>query len=85
MSQTLSIQENYLVVFVCLGICFGICPTICPKICHDGKKIKKIMVSRNLHQAHLLEFQMKKHVRYATSSQVYSSFLIWYCQIHYPC
>jgi hypothetical protein len=42
-------------VFVNLGIgleiCFGFCLAICP----IGKNIKKIMVSRNLRQAHLLE------------------------------
>ena len=33
---------------ICHGIYFG--------ICHDGRKnIKKIMVSRNLHEAHLQE------------------------------
>ena len=47
-------------VFVCLGICFGICPTICLEISHAGKNIKKIMVSHNLHKAHLLEVGMTK-------------------------
>jgi hypothetical protein len=52
MSQTLSILENYLVVFVCsgiyLGIYFGVCPTICLEIYHVAKKLKKFMVSWNL-------------------------------------
>jgi hypothetical protein len=30
MTQTLSIRENNLVVFVCLGICSTICLAICP-------------------------------------------------------
>jgi hypothetical protein len=59
MSQTLSIQENYLVVFVnprtCPGIRYGICPAICLEIYHVGRNIKKVMVSRNLRQTHLLE------------------------------
>jgi hypothetical protein len=42
-------------VFVSLGIYFEICPAIYPEICHAGKNIKKIMVSQNLCQAHLLE------------------------------
>ena len=41
MPQTLSIKENYLVVFVCPGICSKICLAICPKIYHAGKKLKK--------------------------------------------
>ena len=32
-----------------------VCPGICPEICPTGKNIKKVMVSRNLRQAHLLE------------------------------
>ena len=57
MSQTLPICENYLVVFVSPGIY----SKICHEICHAGKKIptlknyKKLLVSRNLCQAHLLE------------------------------
>ena len=42
-------------VFVCLGICYGVCHAICLEICLVGKNIKKVMVSRNLRQAHLLE------------------------------
>ena len=61
MSQTLSIQDNYLAVLVCLGIYYGIFPSIYPEICLDGKKkIKKAMVSWNLCQAHLLEVGMTK-------------------------
>ena len=37
------------------GIYHGICFGICPEICHVGKNIKKIMVSRNFRQTHLLE------------------------------
>ena len=37
MCQTLSIWDNHLAVFVCLGICFG----ICPEICLAEKKIKR--------------------------------------------
>jgi hypothetical protein len=55
MSQTLSNWENYLVVFVCPWIyyrtSFGICHAICP----GGNHIQKIIVSKNLRQAHLLE------------------------------
>ena len=51
MSQTLSIQENYLVLFVYPGICFEIYHVVCP----TRKNIKKIMGSQNLRQAHLLE------------------------------
>jgi hypothetical protein len=43
------------VVFVNPGICSGICPTIYPEICLVGKNIKKIMISRNFCQTHLLE------------------------------
>jgi len=42
-------------VFVSSGICPGICSGICPEICPAEKKIKKIMVSRNFRQAHLIE------------------------------
>ena len=59
MFQTLPIWENYLVLFVSLGICpinyFGTRYEIYPEICLVEKYLKKIMVSRNLRQAHLLE------------------------------
>ena len=42
-------------VFVCLGICYGVCHAICLEICLVGKNIKKVMVSQNVRQAHLLE------------------------------
>jgi len=38
-----------------LGIYFRISLAICLEICHAGKNIKKIMVSRNFRQTHLLE------------------------------
>ena len=40
---------------ICHGICSGICHAVCPEICPAEKNIKKVMVSRNLRQAHLLE------------------------------
>jgi hypothetical protein len=55
MSQTLSIYENYLVVFVSLRICFEIFPGIYLEIFHVGKNIEKFMVSRNFRLTHLLE------------------------------
>jgi hypothetical protein len=44
MSQTLSIQENYLVVFVSPRIYFGIYTAVCP----TQKKIKKIHASLSI-------------------------------------
>ena len=47
-----------MVVFVTLAICYGICHAICPEICPIGKNIhilKRVTVSRNLSQTHLLE------------------------------
>ena len=38
-------------MFVSFGICYG----ICPEICRVGKNTKKIMLSRNSRQTHLLE------------------------------
>jgi hypothetical protein len=47
------------VVFVNPRICLGLYPGICHVICHEiylaGKNIKKIMVSQNFCQTHLLE------------------------------
>jgi hypothetical protein len=54
MSQTLSIKENDLAVFVSPGIYHA----ICLEIYHVGKNIEKVIVSRNLHQTHLLEVGM---------------------------
>ena len=47
-------------VFVSPGIYSRICFEICLEICHAEKNIKKIMVSRNLRQAHLLEVGLTK-------------------------
>ena len=52
MSQPLQIWENHLAVFVSLEIC--------PAICHAWKNIKKVTVSRNLRQTHLLEVDLTK-------------------------
>ena len=38
----------------------GTRPTICPEIHHARKIIKKVMVSRNLCQAHLMEVGLMK-------------------------
>jgi hypothetical protein len=45
---------------ICPGIYPGICPEICPEICPVEKNIKKIMVSRNFRQTHLLEVGLTK-------------------------
>jgi hypothetical protein len=58
--QTLSIWEDYLVAFVCPGIYLRICFVICPEIFHVGKIFKKVMVSHNLRQTHLLEVDLTK-------------------------
>ena len=65
MSQTLRIWENYLVILVSHGIYYKICYEICPEFVMLEyfykkyiKKPLKIMVSRNLRQAHLLEVGM---------------------------
>ena len=42
-----------------LGIYSGSCYGIYPKICHVVKNITKIMISQNLHLAHLLEVGLK--------------------------
>ena len=47
-------------VFVYPGIYYGICLAICLEICHAEKILKKVMVSRNLRQAHLLEVGLTK-------------------------
>ena len=52
MSQPLQIWENHLAVFVSLEIC--------PAICHAWKNIKKVTVSRNFRQTHLLEVDLTK-------------------------
>ena len=41
-------------------VCYGICPKIRPEICLAEKKIKKIMASRILRQAHFLEVGLTK-------------------------
>ena len=63
MSQTLSSWENHLVVFVCLGTYLGICSGICLEIYPAKKNIKKVMVSQNLRQTHLLEVDLTKTPR----------------------
>ena len=52
--------ENYLEVFVCHVIYPRICLAICLEICPVGKIIQKVMVSRNMHQAHLLKVGLTK-------------------------
>ena len=47
-------------MFVCLGIYYRICYGICHAICPAGKHIKKIMISKNLRQAHLSGVGLKK-------------------------
>jgi hypothetical protein len=42
--------------YVCIEIWYGICPIIYP----TGKNVKKITVSRNLRQPHLLEMDLMK-------------------------